>query len=46
MTTGDYLTLGLIAAYVVIGVCYWGNWPKFLYFMGAAVLTVGVLLMK
>ena len=48
MTYGDWFTAALIAAYAVGAVLYVYelNGPKALYFFGAAVLTLGVLLME
>jgi len=48
MTAGDYLTLVMLALYIVAGICYlWdGQYGKLLYFTGAALLTIGLLMQK
>ena len=48
MTAGDYLVLIMLALYVVAAVCYGidGQWGKLLYFLGACLLTIGLLLQK
>jgi len=48
MKLGNWLTLLLIVVYVVAGLlfAYDRDWGKLLYFMGAAILTLGVLMME
>lgn len=43
---GDKLVYVMLALYVlaVLGYAYDGNWPKVLYFIGAIILSLGVLL--
>lgn len=42
---GDYLIYLMLALYAlaVIGYAWDGNWPKVLYFVGAIILSLGVL---
>ena len=46
MTPAKWLNLTLIGAYLVLAMLYgWErNWPKMLYWIGAMILTTGVLL--
>jgi len=46
--SGDLIMKGLIALYTVaaLGYAYEGSWPKFLYFLGSVILSLGVLWMK
>jgi hypothetical protein len=45
---GDKLTILIGSINAIAAACYACevNWPKFLYFAGASILTAGVLLMK
>ena len=46
MTPARWLNLALIGAYLILAVLYgWErDWPKTLYWVGAAILGTGVLL--
>jgi hypothetical protein len=48
MKTGDYITYGLLFTYVVLAVAEWygGRHGKAVYWVGASVITAGVLLQK
>lgn len=48
MTLGDRFLYLLIAEYIVVSGLYLlsGNWVKSMYFLGAAILSVAVVLMK
>lgn len=45
---GDYFAYALLAIYVVATAAYGceGNWPKFMYFAGSAIITIGILMSK
>lgn len=46
--TGTLLMQGLIVVYVIVAVVFlWeGNYPKAVYWIGAAIITSSVLVMK
>ena len=46
MTPARWLNCGLILTYLVLAALYAGEreWPKVLYWFGAAILSTGVLL--
>ena len=48
MRTGDYLTYGLLATYCVLAVVEWfsGRQGKAVYWVGAAVISIGVVMQK
>jgi len=45
---GDLFLIMLLVQYIIIAVLYGvnDNWGKCLYFVGASILSVGVLMMK
>jgi len=45
---GDMLLIILLVQYILIGIVYGlnDNWGKCLYFVGASILSIGVLIMK
>lgn len=46
--TGDLVMKVLIGLYTLAALtyAYEGSWPKFMYFLGSVIITVGVLWMK
>lgn len=43
---GDYFAYTLLAMYCITTLAYLieGNWPKFMYFCGSAIITIGILM--
>jgi len=48
LLTGNNLIILLMIEYTLVAIAYGfdGNWPKVLYFVGATILSLGVLWMK
>jgi drug/metabolite transporter (DMT)-like permease len=42
----DYFAYTLLAIYVLATLAYLfeGNWPKFMYFAGSAIITIGIMM--
>ena len=48
MSNGQLLMQCLVVVYVIVAVVFGleGNWPKMAYWIGAAIITFSVLVMK